>query len=520
MILKYVTLEVIYLNQNIPKTRLELLMKLTGVTGKAIAGSLHVDMSLVSRWKNGKRSLKYNVEQLEKICDFFLSSHNGTYYNIIKKIAISENQDKCVTEDGISNNDIKRNLSRWLLQEMSFDDYIAFEHNKTDGADEADDIFYLSFKGNLGRRQSVMAFLEKLLSLKQSQHILILNQEDSDWLREDKAFFNEWQSMMIKILNLGHHITLILGNYGKSNELLFEIFEWMPLYLTGRVSTYVEPYNKRLDISQSFYLADNLFSLNGYNIKNNSNRFTAFTNDKLTVQSQRMLIEQFMSECKEMIKVYDQSNIEKIADTIIKIGENNDNSYFMSDELFFTNMTYDLLNEILNYNNCTANEKKRALGFYQQLNQNFGQNITVFENHHIYNYKSLERCIKQESYQNHHLSIVTGCPIVITRKHFIQHIEQTINRLYENDSFKIALIFDEQKPAFLKNVDFWVKDGYFLCAWSHENYEHMIMSTDLSLTHLFTEYYQGLWRNITIIEKDKKSVVKRLNKLLKIAGGI
>lgn len=60
------------MNQNIPKTRLAFLMQMT-----TLSSSLHVDMSLLSRWKNGIRSLNNNTEQLEKICDFFIYGNDG-----------------------------------------------------------------------------------------------------------------------------------------------------------------------------------------------------------------------------------------------------------------------------------------------------------------------------------------------------------------------------------------------------------------------------------------------------------
>lgn len=281
------------------------------------------------------------------------------------------------------------------------------------------------------------------------------------------------------------------------------------------------PNLEHLEHSLFFFLIEDLFTISGYSIENNSkDRFTAFTNDQLTIESYQKLIEKVLVTCNPLLKVYNNLNIQTVAETIVKVGKNNDPSYFMADELFFSNMSYTLLANILDENGCNPEEKERALNFQHQLNRNFGRNVVLFENHHIYYYSCLEKCAIQANYLSNHLSMITGCSIRMTRQHFIEHIESTILRLEKHADYKVALSPCENKNILLKNIDIWIKDGRFLCAWSNITYEKVIISIETSVTHVFSEYYQQLWQSIPFIEKDKTTVMIRLNKLLRLARNL
>lgn len=493
------------MSANYAKSRLDILLRLTNVSGKTLSNSLHVDMSLVSRWKNGVRSLSNNGEQLEKICDYFVMGNHGEYLPLLKQII-----------EGESISDLKKQLAHWLLQPMRINEYLLIEQQKAFDHRKENQKFYISFKGNEGRRQAVLVFLENILEYKRPLRVQIMDEENYEWLREDAEFFGKWKEKMLGILARGHHLIILRGVNRQLNTLFADIVEWIPFYLTGQVSAYVGPQTTSADSPRSLYLLEDVCALHGFVVEN-EDRFTAFTNDPLTIQSHQNLFENSLNKSKPLIEIYNRNNIHIVAKDIIIAGENNDNSYYMANELFFTNMKEDLLVDLLKANYCTSVEEEIVLGFHRRLNQNFKQNVRVFENRHIYNYKSLEKCAKQASYLNSHLSIITGRPIYMSREHFIRHIDDTIIRLKGNLDFNVALTSRDQKAAILEDLDIWIKDGYFLCTWSNKTYEYMMISLEPTVTHAFTEYYQQLWESIPLVEKEKASVLEKFNKLLKFA---
>jgi len=498
-----------------PKTRLEILMRLANVTGKTLSNSLHVDMSLVSRWKNGVRSLVKNSEQLEKICDFFIGNNHGENLPIIHKIIIGKSTSALITMDEAGCLHLKRQLAIWLLEPLKINEYLLFEQQETFNDDENKQKFYISFNGNEGRRQAMVAFLENILQFKEPHRILIMDEENYEWLRESQIYLNSWKKKMLDILGRGHQLVIIRGTNKRLDSLFDEIVEWMPLYLTGQIGSYVG-----MQISSEFptslYILEDICALSGFEV-DKEERFTAFTNDPLTIQSFQKMFEKALLRKNPFIKVFNRSNIQKAIQDIIIAGENNDPSYYMANELFFTNMREDLLSDILKNNSCTVVEEEIVLNFHKRLNQNFDQNVRLCENHHIYNYKSLEKCAKQTSYLNSHLSIITGRDIYMTRQDFIRHIEGTMRRIEKNADFDVALTSDNAKAPMLEEHEIWIKDGHYICTWSNKAYEHIIISLEPSVTHVFTEYYRQLWNSILVVEKDKKAVIEKFEKILKLA---
>jgi predicted transcriptional regulator len=53
-------------------TKLDLIMRLFSVSGKEIASVIHVDGSLVSRWRKGKRTLRFDSSYMAKIVNYFM----------------------------------------------------------------------------------------------------------------------------------------------------------------------------------------------------------------------------------------------------------------------------------------------------------------------------------------------------------------------------------------------------------------------------------------------------------------
>lgn len=509
------------MNPIIPKTRLEFLMLRTNVTGKTLAKYLHVDMSLVSRWKNGTRNLQNNNTQLEKICGFFITSNEGEYFPIVQQFMKGRYTLERFLSEGKIRNLCTKELSQWLLQPMRLDEYLLFEKQAASGSNLSQEKFYITFEGNKGRRQAILAFLEMVQDSEHTHRIFIMDGEKDDWLLEDQQFFEFWKEKMLELLSQGHQL-VIIRRFDQHLESLFnEIVLWMPIYLNTQVQIYMATQEVPYGHQQSFYLLEEAYSLNGFYTDDQADgRFSALTNDLLTVRSYQNLVEKILGKCYQLFYVYTRSTIEKVAETILKAGANNDNSYFMSNELFFSNMSEDLVKDILRYNACEAFEEKRVLNFYHQLNHNFGQNIQAFKNQHTYSYQCLEAFAKQNTYLNSHLSFFAGRPIYMNRQHYIRHIEGTMERLKKNADFSIALTRLDQKVYIQDDLDLWIKDGHFLCVWSNKTYEYMLISLDPSVTHIFTERYEAFWKSIPTVERDKTVVLQKFDKLLSLARSL
>lgn len=489
----------------IPKTRLELLMKLTGVTGKVLSSSLHFDMSLISRWKNGKRKI-LNEDYLDDLAKFFFNYGNGQYKGIYLGLT---NMSEDVKEQTVING-----LKLWLSSPLVQDDLFhvgSMAHGKEQS-------FIKSYMGNEGRRQSVLEFLAMAIRLRSGGKIYLISHEEMSWLVEDATFLKQWSTALTKCIEIGYEIIVIHTVRLSMDELYKTFIQWVPFYMTGRVKAYFISVNQFEYQQQTLYIIEDLLICEGYLYSEDlKSRYTMLTNDPLTIQSRQQQYDQTLNKAKQLIYNYDREHLYQSIDGIISAGTNKENSLFKAEELFFTTMDKALLIDILIDNEVDETSKNRIIQFYDGLNDNFRQNIRLFTNRHIYNLNKLIQQAEQTRFQAVLLSIITGRDIMISREHYIRHLYATIQRLKDNPKYEIGLYLKQSTKLPLEELDFWVKEGYYLSMWSKKSYDFIQMSYEPSMVENIIRFYNQLWDMIPLIDKDKKHVINHLEKLIVIA---
>ena len=152
-------------------TQLNLLMKEFKVTGKKLSEYLHVDSSLISKWKTGKR--KVNQNYIESLAELFVSLDAYNSYRRIEKL----------TKMHLINSSQKNIFDifvMWLATSIpeskldSLERYLPRNVNRQD---------YYTFHGKDGRRKAIEVFLSYLEN-KNNIKIRLYTQEDNIWFSE------------------------------------------------------------------------------------------------------------------------------------------------------------------------------------------------------------------------------------------------------------------------------------------------------------------------------------------------
>lgn len=490
----------------IPKTRLDLIMKLTGISGKVLSNSLHFDMSLISRWRNGKRRI-LNENYLEDLAAFFYDYNDGQFNGLCRGLM------NCTAEDG--RDLVIQSLKSWLGTPLIHDDLTVMspvaaltEHN-----------YIKSYLGNDGRRQSVIDFLSTAIQLCSGGRILLISREDMSWLMEDQTFLKQWAEALARCIEVGYEITIIHTVRRSMDELYKAFIQWVPFYMTGRVKAYYLTENQFDVPIQTLFLLEDLLLCEGYlYTESTDKRYTMFTNDLVTIQSRQDNYFMLLEKGTRLNYIYDSVNMHQIINAVISAGANKEVSMFKAEELFFTTMDRSLLIEILEDNDVNTKITQYCIDFYDQLNKNFEQNVRLFTNRHIYNLNTLIHQAEQKTYKALLLSIVTGKEVIIRRDQFIKHIHSTIKRLKSNPNYEIGLYLKQTTKLPLEEIDFWVKEGYYVSMWSKRSYEFIQMSHEPTMIETIKRFYKKLWAMIPLIDKDKEHVIEHLEKLLIVAS--
>ena len=181
------------------------------ITGRELANALHVDYSLISKWKNNKRPLTTRSVYLKKIANYILSQESHAKKEFILGL-LKEYEPQLNTA---SPKDIHISLCRWLSEPpQAIQNYhkLMFGYNKNE--------YHAGFKvykENEGRRKATLEFLDYVLDMPEGQQLYLISQEEMSWIAEDSDFIIQWNQKLSEVLKKNHKIKRKKQTSGKTS---------------------------------------------------------------------------------------------------------------------------------------------------------------------------------------------------------------------------------------------------------------------------------------------------------------
>ena len=168
-------------------SRLHLLMKMFAISGKNLSELVHVDSSLISKWRSGKRVLKPDSCYVETMVDHIIELDKpNNYINICKLLA--NDYEKVFSS---SEEELSEKLSVWLTSSST----LSKKKSKFDELKDMDSVelcIFYKLQGNEGRRQAVRFLMNYAISHSPELEVLSYTEEEASWFYEDAAFSKEW----------------------------------------------------------------------------------------------------------------------------------------------------------------------------------------------------------------------------------------------------------------------------------------------------------------------------------------
>ena len=478
------------------------------IMGRDLATALHVDYSLISKWKNNKRPLTLRSMYLHKIADYILSIDTAAK----KEFLMTLLKDYDPNLNTAAPKDVHSCLCRWLSESsQSLQNYnkLIIGHNKN-----AYQTGFKVFKENKGRRTAVLELLDYVLSMSEGQQLFLISQEDMSWLTEDATFLNLWNQKLTQILEKNHKLKIIHSVDREIVELAAIIRQWLPLHLTGGIESYYIPKYVDSSLKITLFIVQNTLALTGIVIDENIyTRYTALYDDYTTVKMYEKIFDTWLANSHPLIEVHSLEDTDHFLSKVYGMGQRQENSYFYTDMPLFITMSESLLIEVLHENNIEENMIKQCLFYHKQVNQNFHSNIAKITNRHIYNFAKLEHFSQTDRLFYNDLSLITGNNIFVSKEHFRKHLLLLIERLENNDNFEIALLSGDKNPNMIPII-LWFKQNSIITAWSSVTMPYALTASEPTLVNAFYYYYESIWNSIPRINRRKDWVKNELLKLI------
>ena len=490
-------------------TRLAYIMSKFGVTGKELAEYLHVDYSLVSKWKNNRVILRNGSRYVNRIVEYFLNldspKKNKTIIDVLKR--------DYPESDFKSEQIIITFLKKWLTEKDNNFDLLINTNNYGNAATAQFDIY----KYKKGRRDAYLRFLDIALSLPAGQDMLVFTQEDITWNIEDAAFVAIWEKKIKEILRRGDRLIIIHFMERHIRSMFPLLTHWLPLEAEGQVLHYYIPTYANPLFKTTLFIVKDKVAFTGISTKETENTLlTYFFTDPAVVQHCQSNFHALLDISRPLFEQNSLVKTTRLPDVILDAQQQKDNSYVYSSLPWVNTMTRDVFHEILTETNFDHDSIKDYLLYFERLQQAFFN--TIKNNHYrqIYDLDILEQILTHDYVIYSDLSFLTGSPIKVPTTYLHNHLQNIIDLAGSYPNFQIALTRG-QAVENLRGISLYVKENTITLANTLNIEVESSFSVSISeptLVNSFYHYFDNIWNSIPSVQRNKSWVISKLRNLL------
>ena len=289
--------------------KLSFLMNLTNTKNRTLAQEIHVDPSLISRLRTGKRGEPRNPSHTKAMSKFFARQCTTKYQRQALAEMIGAKQSLTMKQEQLS--DI---LYYWLRDDA--DKVSRFMHTfesleiKEMDPDTIMDSQSLNsgstiYHGNAGKRAAVRTVYQHLLSLERPKTIFIFADETDDWIIEDSQFAARLQDWALKLAKHGFRFCHIAPPVSSADQALDDLIRWIPIYMTGQVDAFFYPRIRDNVHRRTLMVVPGIVAIASNSTAGRSSSYaTILTTDQRLTHAYNTEFHDYLSLCRPMLNIY------------------------------------------------------------------------------------------------------------------------------------------------------------------------------------------------------------------------
>jgi hypothetical protein len=477
------------------------------LTSRDLAEVLNVHYSLVSKWLNNKRPLKYNSLHLKNLVDALISidsPHKGVTLKTIMREAYPE-ADLTASEK----------IAVYLSSYLASDNPQNRDRNLLDNIDPGRVLAKAKmdiYRKNSGRRDALMRLLDTAILLSPGQELLLFSEETPSWHMEDDDFRKLWLEKHKDILRLNNHVTMVHTVDRQAPHLLHTITQWLPLHLTGKTTAlYHQEYSNSI-FKPTLSILCNRAVLSGMTAEGFSDSlYTYYSSDPHLVGQFELFFAGLLANCRPM---FEKTGEESATQNILSDAQRNDDSYAFSFLPLKMVIDIETFCEFLRENGVTGGKYDRCVSFFLKYRESFLNSLAVCETRQIMDISTIEQNMK-EGISISEFNWIVGGNLTVTPKYFRRGLQGLIKLLEGNKNFSLALITEFALPH-VKNVTLSVKENVTAIANSRvQGTQYPLIMKEPTVVRTFYQYFERYWSSIPRIQRERTNVIRRLEQLVK-----
>ena len=253
--------------------RLDEVMKLTDLSNARLSHAIHMDTSMISRYRTGVRTPVPGSNVTKMITSVLyeraeVSGKLGSLARLTDVPADEFDEDALhawLFDDG-QIPDREAGIAEDLLG--IFDSFSAEtrlplpapEETVTPKIAQSTETEYF---GREGIRNAVLRFLYSVWTSK-AELLLLYSDEDQSWMTGDRTFLMRWASLMSACVKNGTRIRIIHNVDRDTSEMADAIRSWLPLYMSGMVESWYSTKKRNSRFSHTIFLCPGMACIEAF----------------------------------------------------------------------------------------------------------------------------------------------------------------------------------------------------------------------------------------------------------------
>lgn len=493
-------------------SRLATMMDFLGVTGRELANALHVDYSLVSKWRNNSRKLSSKSNHLLRAAEYFLELDERTDYQHVRK-ALGDQYDDINSADHAK---LCVYLSRWLSETTSIGAYAPII--RSNPQQKVYTAQFDVYENDIGRRNAVNRFLDHALSLPPGQEMFLLSQEDMSWMLEDREFLVEWREKLMEAVSRRTSITIIHTLDRDLKDLTAVLTQWLPLHMSGRLRSYFHPRYTESAIKRSMFILKGHVALIGSQTEASDRaRYTSYFTDFSTVQQCEALFAANLSECRPLFAAHSLVPAENLYKILHSALQQSDNTYVYSDLPMFAAMPADVVSGALQDAGLGEDALRIIMSHHRNLVEDFALSLRNLTTRHACDLLSLQHCITHgEDMVSAELSLIAERTVLLSpiqQRNLVQHL---VALLEQHSSYELGFITPEIQQS-IPHTRIWAQENGRAAATTISSDRFgpfAIVASEPTIVSALYAFCEDLWISLPRVNRERSYVLARLKKLL------
>jgi len=424
--------------------KLDAVMELAEISNIRMGKLVNIDTSYISRFRNGLRSPKSNPRTMDAICNALLhrlgEQSKMKQLSALMKVdtdALTDEEEAFSlfhdwlydTEKADSSSVIERLLEN--IDTFSLDAKMplpSFEEVAAEQTVKSENAVYF---GSAGLQNAVIRFLASVIS-GGGKELYLYSDQNMSWMT-DPSFRMKWAALMLCCVQNGVKIHVIHNVDRDVSEMIEAIISWLPLYMSGMISSYYCKKQKNSRFSNTIFLCPGFACIKGSNVigtEDQSGEYRYDTDPKI-LEMHQTAFHGLLDDAKRLVRIY--GNLE--SEGLVQTG--NSGMTVLGTTLPLATMPKETLLAILE--RCGADEtvKNRALSVWKGRKKLLDDTLQK-----AFVHECIPLADEESLFGNRVCADIPGIAVTYTPKEYAEHIRYIMALSDENPQYRFYALPD------------------------------------------------------------------------------